>query len=215
MNLKYKWTEQEIDFLKQNYVSQSVASIARMMEKSEVEVKAVVVRLKKQGLLGRKKWRNKTEKCLQVLASATREEIVYLAGLIDGEGTISIARSQKGYHRPIVNITTTDLLLIEWLGRFFWQKPNRRQIRKLPYYKAVLTGFGIVPFLEAIEPFLVIKKLQCRLLKKFIELRGQQKWKTGPTNEMLEIMNDIRALNAPRTISATAKAEVRQKYLSR
>lgn len=40
----------------------------------------------------------------------------YLAGIIDGEGSIMLTRFHKSeYHSPCISIASTDLELLEWV----------------------------------------------------------------------------------------------------
>ena len=210
--LKYMWTETEIEYLTQSYSYETVKGIATTLGKTETEVKAVVCRLLRRADLGRKKWKYKTQQSLHILERAKQEEIIYLAGLVDGEGTISLA-SCRGYYRPFCCITTTDPLLIAWLKRFFWQKETHcKNQRNRPYVKAVLTGYGITPFLNALEPYLVIKKVHCQILRSYIALRLSQKWKEKPSTEMECLRGDLRILNAVGRQTDSAKAFVRRRY---
>ncbi|MFN4218196.1 MAG: LAGLIDADG family homing endonuclease [Candidatus Bipolaricaulia bacterium] len=48
----------------------------------------------------------------------TAAESAYLAGLIDGEGTITLARKYKGAHRHLlVSISNTERPVLEWVQR--------------------------------------------------------------------------------------------------
>lgn len=47
----------------------------------------------------------------------SNENNIYMAGLMDGEGTIGISRSNKGdpFRSPYVSVTSTTIELVEWL----------------------------------------------------------------------------------------------------
>ena len=160
----------------------------------------------------------KTRKCVKVLQSLPETDIVYLAGLIDGEGTISLRKMQNKQLRnfrlyPILEIVNTDELLISWLTQIFWQKAvEARNGDGRRYLRVHLTGFGIAPFLERLEPYLVAKKLQSQLVRKYIHLRRSQRWKEPPSPEMTEIYKDVRLLNSVGTGSRQLKESVRKKY---
>lgn len=163
----------------------------------------------------RTKWESKKSRCLQALAALTPLELAYLAGIIDGEGTISFRKMQKGYYRPILEITNTDPLLIEHLHKFFWQTVvSARNARQVPYLRVNLTGFGIAPVLEALDSYLIGKQLQARLVRNYIALRQEQRWKCPPSEEMLAIYREVRALNSHGPESIALKQAVRRKYSS-
>lgn len=212
--LKYHWSEDEVEFLKSHYIRMTIRHIADYLNKTEREVKMVIARFtREKGELRRRQWRYKTQYCIDRLRSATTEEVCYLAGLIDGEGTISIAKSRLTYI-PFISVSNTDRLLLRWLGRFFWQaleKDYHTRERCVPSFRLQLKSFAISPLLEMVEPYLVAKKLQCRLLKDYIRLRQDLKWK-GPSEAMVMLREDIRALNTPGAKGLVKKNEVRQKY---
>jgi hypothetical protein len=96
-------------------------------------------------------------------------KIVYLAGLIDGEGYIGIRRSNRTC-QPSVKIDMTHEGVIRWIIKNFggkygcvqppanreiahrWTLSNRRQIRNL---------------LQAIQPFTIVKQLQIAIVLDF------------------------------------------------
>jgi len=161
----------------------------------------------------RTKWMDKTRKCVKILSELPELKIAYLAGIIDGEGTISFRKMFKGYFRPIIEITNTDDLLIKWLMQVFWQKPTRDKNRAgRQYFKVCLTGFGIAPFLQRLETYLVNKKLQAYLVNRYIFLRKMQRWKEPPSEEMKQLYLDTRLLNSRGKDSDIAKARIREKY---
>lgn len=46
----------------------------------------------------------------------TNTEIAYLAGIIDGEGSIMLTKYHKSeYPSPCISISSTDLELLEWI----------------------------------------------------------------------------------------------------
>lgn len=158
-------------------------------------------------------WESKHARCLAILAECSKIDLAYLSGLIDGEGTLTFQKMKGGYFRPMMNITNTDVELIAYLQRFFWQAAVKsKNSRQVPYLRVALNGFGIDPFLKAVEPFLVAKKLQCRLLRKYIACRQAQPWRAAPTPEMLDIIQDVSMLNVRGPRSPELKSAVRQKY---
>jgi|GEM_PF-2980294 hypothetical protein len=160
-----------------------------------------------------KHWQSKHTKCLAVLAGCSKVELAYLSGLIDGEGTLTFQKIKGGYFRPLMNITNTDEDLIVYLHRFFWQAVKKsKNSRQVPYLRVALNGFGIEPFLKAVEPFLTAKKLQCMLLRRYIACRQAQPWRASPTDEMLGIIQDVRMLNVRGARSPELKRAVREKY---
>lgn len=101
------------------------------------------------------------------IPSMTTAELAYTAGILDGEGSISICRAAKQWPRLEVAIASTDLELLVWLkerwgGRLVKKKvyqPHHRDSWMLHF-----TFLKAAAFLEAVEPYLVIerKKARCR-----------------------------------------------------
>lgn len=161
----------------------------------------------------RQYWESKKQKCLTLLSRMTDIELAYLAGFIDGEGTISLRKQQRGYYRPLIEIVNTDPLIIEYLHKYFWQKVTKcRNGRQVPYLRASLTGFGILPFLQALIPYLKAKKLQANLVSAYILLRYEQEWRASPSEKMMEIYQDVKMLNSQGIDAILNKERVRGKY---
>ena len=110
-----------------------------------------------------------------------REKLAYLAGIIDGEGSIMIWKSnidpkRRGQFNLRVNVSSTDKCLVEWLyenfgGRFSEMNSPSRVIRtnwKKQYIWEVNRP-DILKFLSDIYEFLIIKKERCQIAIQFRE----------------------------------------------
>lgn len=99
-------------------------------------------------------------------------ETAYLAGIIDGEGSIMLSK----YHHsefpcPCISISSTDLELLEWVrdrigsGRINTKKNYKIDVHKTSYTYVVYYDSAI-EIMRVIEPFLVItrKKLRARFI---------------------------------------------------
>jgi len=90
--------------------------------------------------------------------------LAYLAGMIDGDGFITITRSVragKEYFGAQVGIAGTrrephDLAASLWGGSVYCHRPANPQHR--PQFQWQRMGKGAVPVLEAIFPYLLIKQ---------------------------------------------------------
>jgi hypothetical protein len=213
---KNHFTEAQIRYLVANYPIATMKEMASKLGKSGEAIESAIQMLRIRGLIGKKKTMNKSKMCIEKLSKASETDIAYMAGLIDGEGTISLTPT-KGTHRfrPFVEITNTDPLMIEWLHRYFWQKVRKGETDlHRPVFKVHLTGYGITPFLERIKPYLTAKKIQCFLLMAFINLRQNQNWKDSPSTEMLDTIRDLRILNSRKKGTEQSKEIVRAKYVA-
>lgn len=90
----------------------------------------------------------------------------YLAGIMDGEGSISLAQSgakrTRFYIFPLVRIANTDPVLIEWIasqvGMGARQYTSAMNVRCKPCHHISWACGEAVELLTAILPYLVIKR---------------------------------------------------------
>jgi len=105
--------------------------------------------------------------------SLSLAEVAYLAGLIDGEGTIGIYRQTgtKSYSLKL-RITNSSPALLQWLrprfgggvGKARKQRPWHRQTWQIVIYQE-----KAAELIELCRPFLVIKTAQADLGLRFID----------------------------------------------
>lgn len=141
----------------------------------------------------------------------SRMKLAYIAGMVDGEGTVTI-RKLSGKWLPLLQIVNTDVPVMEWLKATMSGPStmvNRTHHANRPDRATVYTfrmqGLGNLPTYEALRPLLIIKQERMTLMIEFCRLRlGQDR--TEPLNErQLEIISTIRALNikpSPRLVAA-------------
>lgn len=100
------------------------------------------------------------------------EEWAYLAGIIDGEGTICMYRLGLKYkcYTVRVHFSNTNPVLIKWvsdrLGGYIKLDNNssRHENWKDAYTWSITHRVNIVWFLEHVLPYLVIKKQQAQIV---------------------------------------------------
>ncbi|WP_456277734.1 LAGLIDADG family homing endonuclease [Bacillus sp. AK128] len=97
-------------------------------------------------------------------------EAAYIAGIIDGEGSISLTRMNREEHRrPCISIASTDYELLTFIqstiGGVISNKKNYNpKIHKASYTLVVKTKDEVFNTLECIVPFLRITKKKNRAL---------------------------------------------------
>lgn len=113
-------------------------------------------------------------------------ESSYLAGIIDGEGSIFMGSSKRSFDgkAPTITVRNTDPNLAKWLhkkgGYLLWEQPpkNKRtgKTRKKSYHWKVGRVLDVQYILERTIPFLIIKKdkakqvlKECRKRKRLAE----------------------------------------------
>jgi len=97
-------------------------------------------------------------------------EAAYVAGIVDGEGSITLTRTHRDEgRRPIVSISSTELSLLQYIravigaGRITGKVTARNQ--HAPIFAHLLSSRQALPLLAQISPYLRTYKLhRCRLL---------------------------------------------------
>lgn len=124
----------------------------------------------------------------------------YIAGIVDGEGSIYIAREKPDKtHRnfsfsPRFVITNSYLPLLELINKYY----NLGKIRfakqgknKVVYDIRIASPIGIESFLTKILPFLIIKKPQAILMLDFIKNRKKTKNIKGKIGTQMTPIEEI------------------------
>ena len=114
-------------------------------------------------------------------------DLAYTAGLIDGEGSISILRARRSnpnYKSPAyilsVTCTNTHKGIIEWMHEMFGaSKALRQRHRNNPKWKDsyhwCTAANMALEFLQQIQPYLRIKRKQAELAINFQQNRTRKK----------------------------------------
>lgn len=108
----------------------------------------------------------------------TIAQIAYLAGIIDGEGSIYIGnfscnpKTKVPYYQTNIQVTNTDKPLIDWLYEIFGglfskrtPKQHASNSRKQAYIWTA-SGDRVTHLCELILPYLIAKKRQCEIMIK-------------------------------------------------
>lgn len=87
------------------------------------------------------------------------EEAAYIAGLIDGEGTISLTRKHRGEHRQLmVSISSTEPQLLKYVHQTIGagRITNKRtyQANHTPSVTYAISNRQALDVLEQVEPYL-------------------------------------------------------------
>jgi len=203
---KYRWSEDEVNYVIENYGSLTIRELAKKLKRSFHEVRCLINNLQLHQKLRRKTIAECVKKRFLNLSA---EEKAYLAGLIDGDGTISLNKEGRQY-RPLLMVSTTDLRLANWLSKIFgvsYPRNNPHTPERVTWTHVPIYGYHILPILKELEKYLIVKKPQCVLVMKYIELRLKQKLRDRPTPEMIKIANDIKMLNLKGSKNLKAKLD--------
>jgi len=107
---------------------------------------------------------------MSLIRELSEAEAAYVAGIIDGEGTITLTRTHRGEgRRPVVSISSTELPLLRYIrsiigaGRITSKVTARRH--HSPSFAYVVSSRQALALLAQISMYLRTYKLQrCRLL---------------------------------------------------
>jgi len=100
------------------------------------------------------------------------EELAYLAGILDGEGTLRLPvvyQRNTGHPRYYaeVNVYNTNPHLIDWLlekwgGNFYYR--HRGNKKHKPEYTWRIGGEKAIPLIKSVYPYLILKKEHADIL---------------------------------------------------
>ncbi|MGZ6281753.1 MAG: LAGLIDADG family homing endonuclease [Ktedonobacterales bacterium] len=119
-------------------------------------------------------------------------ELAYIAGIVDGEGSVYIylktGGNQRGerkkYHRSALKIANTDKSLIDWLRERIGGTVSRNQPKSDKYkvvYHLAIEGPSLLTLIDALSPFLLLKQKQMQLVAQM-----QQTMRTVSTGLALD-----------------------------
>ena len=119
----------------------------------------------------------------------------YIAGLIDGEGSIFINIVKQHYHfRPQLSIMMTDKKTIEYLIskiKFCRYSEADRGIWKRQYGLIINRMSDIITILELVFPYLVTKKEQAKIMLEFCSYKHNK----NTADKDISLMLKIKELN--------------------
>lgn len=127
----------------------------------------------------------------------TTEEYAYIAGLLDGEGSISFRRTGKKYIGAVINITNTSPIIGEYflaLGYYvqYHDSPSNQSKGNKPMYTMYIYRMADVKhFLEKIVPFLRIKQEIANLTIEFCTLRLEDRLRKELSQREIDIAQII------------------------
>ncbi len=138
-------------------------------------------------------------------------QIAYLAGIIDGEGCLYIGNVKQGKYgnglqwHSLLKITSCDESLVVWLEDTFGGSKDSRyrwtskQKFTRPVYNWQATGAMLDYLLPLVEPYLIIKKKQCDVMKRYrltSKNIGSKRLRPEIVEKRLELLSEMRNLNS-------------------
>ena len=130
----------------------------------------------------------------------TSIDAAYIAGILDGEGSIMIPSRSSGGASLRVSISNTDYGLMEWirataLGGKIYAKSRTGSLGTKPIYMVVWGGQRALDFLKQVVPYMRVKRMQAEAA--LLWPIGPQGLPVAPVARALryEIFRWIRELN--------------------
>lgn len=129
-------------------------------------------------------------------------EKAYLAGLVDGEGTVTLSRKHSNETpSPEVSIANNSLQLLGWVKNVVGTGKITSKRKNKPHHAQSYTWSirdnKVISFLDEIKNYLIVKKQQAKLITKKYKACTPRNGKYTP--EMLErklqLVAQIRKLN--------------------
>lgn len=148
-------------------------------------------------------------KITQFNTNHTKEQLAYLAGIIDGEGCFYVGKVKQGKYgsgyqfHTTIKVDNTHRPLIDFLNQTFGGKREYSYWKKNPNHKPVYAWYSAGMMLDyicpLILPYLIVKKQQCELM---IEIRktykniGSKRLPQNIIDARLDIISKMRKLNS-------------------
>ncbi len=189
------WTDEEIEFLKENYRYMPLKQLAKMLRRS---VTAVMLKAEKLKIINPPQ----LEKI-----ELKEHEWGYLAGIVDGEGCLTLKKSGRNRQNfsALLTISNTSLSLLKEINKMLGGLGNINQKRSYnknckPVYELRFSKREILlPLLEKLQHYLKLKKKQCQLLLEFLKIRVKsnptKKAKVTYTQREIEIWKALKNIN--------------------
>ena len=116
-----------------------------------------------------------------------RDDLLYLAGIVDGEGCVTVTYGTKAGHERIrLTISNTDRNLIDWLTSRVGGHISKTQSRgnRKPAYQWEVYGSVAFDLLTLLLPHLKLKKRQAELCLQFHADKSKRAWVTKQIRRM-------------------------------
>jgi hypothetical protein len=160
------WSKEEITLLKNIYNTRPVAEIARQFNRTPYAVRSAAKRLNIQGLVGRPTFGKQgfpSHIDIARFNHLTETEKAYIAGIMDGEGSILFSHRKNGAVYVAIQIANTDMRMIKFLqDKIPYMTMHivhrERKEHKECYQLYIRRQRAVVYFLHLLLPYLVSKK---------------------------------------------------------
>lgn len=147
-------------------------------------------------------WRINSER-LQKIQDMTELEVAYLAGIIDGEGTLTLAHRRRNEERgweniePHLSISNTDPNLMQYLSQllgapFYAAREKRNHKWKQSLIISISAFVELEALLSRVIPYLVVKRRRAEIMLALVRRRLAR---LPYTDEDRQMVREFRQLN--------------------
>ena len=116
-----------------------------------------------------------------------KDDLLYLAGIVDGEGCVSVTYGTKSGHERIrLTVSNSDRHLIDWLTSRIGgsvSKNKTKRNRKPAYHWEIYANKAFI-VLTLLLPYLKLKKRQAELCLQFHTDKSKRAWITKQIRRM-------------------------------
>ena len=131
---------------------------------------------------------------------ATTEEIAWLAGFYDADGTLALGGDPRAI-RIHCNITQKDRLPIDWINSRFRGSITKERDR---YWR--WTPKNKEAFLRIVQPYLVLKRARVeRLIRDYYELDLTRRGSTSLTPAQVQVRQEMLTWFRTQTLATVGK----------
>lgn len=189
-----KWSNKELDILKEKYRHCEKEELKAMLPKRSWS--GIASKAHDLGIQRMAREKKVAEKDLDL----NKQKSSYIAGVIDCDGSITIYKSkgsssQREYLKPEIKVSNNSHELIEEISSTLETYQITDDNRSKCTYLSI-KGKACLPLAKEIEPYLVAKKKQCKLLIEWCESRLNRSERYGSyTERELKIQRKIQDMN--------------------
>ena|SRR3990167_2982577 len=99
----------------------------------------------------------------------TETEKAYLAGIIDGEGCITITKKTRGSYQLVLVVAMTSFPVISYVAQLLEANARGGKVTSTgkQVYQVMISGYHVKEILEEIEPYIIGKTRQVFLAYQF------------------------------------------------
>lgn len=176
------WTAEEKLFLRRNYNKMSFEELGNILHRT---ASAVHDKSKKMKLFRKPK---KIPLWYRNIPTSVR---AYLAGHFDGEGCASF-RKRETRRTPEITVSITHRETLVLYQKYFNGKISEAgKVRKQQYRWKIVSYEYVYNFIMAVMPFIIEKKEQLLLLKKYIDTYNKQGRTVNLSSEFIAFSNEL------------------------